>query len=95
MSSWSAEEEESEKTSWWAAVSGSAASVRDTILPASLRRRISNAASKVKSYTGTGLVYAGKTAWVLSTAALVLVIPLAMEVDREQALVEMEQQAFR
>jgi len=34
----------------------------------------------------------GKAAWIMSTTFLVLVVPLIIETDREQQLVELEQQ---
>ena len=34
----------------------------------------------------------GKAAWIVSTTFLVLVVPLIIETDREQQLVELEQQ---
>jgi len=36
--------------------------------------------------------HAGKAAWILGTSALVLLVPLIIEMDREQQLVEMETQ---
>ena len=87
--------EEDEQLSFWESISAAAGKVRDSIVPDTLRYRIKNATKKLISYGGTGLQYAGKAAWVVSTAALVLVLPLAMEVDREQALIDMEQEAMR
>eukprot|EP00700_Malawimonas_jakobiformis_P001321 EC721066.1.p1 GENE.EC721066.1~~EC721066.1.p1 ORF type:complete len:122 (+),score=14.02 EC721066.1:41-406(+) len=87
--------EEDERLSLWETISSTAGKIRDTIIPDSVRYRVKNATKKIISYGGTGVQYAGKAAWVLSTAALVLVLPLAMEVDREQALVDMEQEAMR
>lgn len=89
------EEDEGEEVSLWGKIKSGATAVADTLAPDSLRRRVKSASSTVISYSGTAIQYAGKAAWVLSTAALVLVLPLAMEVDREQALIEMEQEALK
>jgi import receptor subunit TOM22 len=40
----------------------------------------------------TGARFAGKAAWILATTALVMALPLILEVDREQHAIEMEQQ---
>jgi hypothetical protein len=91
---WTPEEEDT-KVGVWDNVSGAASALTGALFPSSLRRKLKSVSKKVVDYSGTGIVYVGKAAWVVTTAALVLLLPLAMEVDREQALVEMEQEAMR
>ncbi|WZN65720.1 mitochondrial import receptor subunit TOM9 [Chloropicon roscoffensis] len=51
----------------------------------SVQKRILKTAKKLFASTG-------KAAWIVSTTFLVLVVPLIIETDREQQLVELEQQ---
>ncbi|QDZ22961.1 hypothetical protein HOP50_09g55040 [Chloropicon primus] len=51
----------------------------------SAKRRLLKTAKKLFASTG-------KAAWIMSTTFLVLVVPLIIETDREQQLVELEQQ---
>lgn len=88
---WPSDEDE-ETISVWENLTSTAASVRDAVLPKSLRRKLRTAASKTASLAATGLSWIGNGAWVAATATLVLVLPLALEVDREQQLIEMEEQ---
>ncbi|CAO3594559.1 unnamed protein product [Absidia cylindrospora] len=39
--------------------------------------------------------FVGKSAWVLTTSMLLLVLPLALEIEKEQALVAYEQEAMQ
>jgi len=51
----------------------------------SVQKRVVKTARKLFASTG-------KAAWILSTTFLVLVVPLIIETDREQQLVELESQ---
>merc|ERR1712010_286308 len=51
----------------------------------SAKKRLVRTAKKLFASTG-------KAAWIVSTTFLVLVVPLIIETDREQQLVELEQQ---
>mmetsp|Transcript_5214 Transcript_5214/g.18269 ORF Transcript_5214/g.18269 Transcript_5214/m.18269 type:complete len:80 (-) Transcript_5214:487-726(-) len=51
----------------------------------SVQKKILKTAKKLFASTG-------KAAWIVSTTFLVLVVPLIIETDREQQLVELEQQ---
>ncbi|KAJ1980077.1 mitochondrial import receptor subunit Tom22 [Dimargaris verticillata] len=63
------------------------------IIPLSKRTAVSNAVSSV---VGTGMMSArflGKAAWVVSTSALVLFLPLALEIEKDQAMAQYEKEA--
>ncbi|ORZ22575.1 mitochondrial import receptor subunit Tom22-domain-containing protein [Absidia repens] len=65
------------------------------IIPLKHRNRISNSVDSVTSWGKTGATFVGKSAWVLTTSMLLLVLPLALEIEKEQALVAYEQEAMQ
>eukprot|EP01137_Pigoraptor_chileana_P032351 Opistho-2@21590 len=60
------------------------------IVPEAHRDRISVVASVVAGATKGLLRFGGKTAWVVTTSVLLLVLPLGMEVEKEQQLIAWE-----
>lgn len=62
------------------------------MLPPSTRRRIASTTAAVTGYVKTGLLYSGKTLWVVSTSALLLGVPFAFAFAEEQQVVEMEKE---
>lgn len=56
------------------------------------RLRIVNATSNSVGLLGGLLTFAGRAAWVVTTSALLLVLPLAIEAEKEQALVNFEKE---
>ncbi|KAI4121416.1 MAG: hypothetical protein LQ347_006865 [Umbilicaria vellea] len=62
------------------------------MLPPSTRRRIASTTAAVTGYVKTGLLYGGKTLWVVSTSALLLGVPFAFAFADEQQVVEMEKE---
>jgi mitochondrial import receptor subunit TOM22 len=62
------------------------------IIPASYRRSVSSKLGTCSSYLKTGLGYGGKTLWVVSTSALLLVVPWALAYQEEQQLAEMDRE---
>jgi len=62
------------------------------ILPPSTRRRIVSSYETVKGYAWYGLSLSGKTAWVVSTSALLLGVPFILAVVEEQQVVEAEKE---
>ncbi|SAM08023.1 hypothetical protein [Absidia glauca] len=65
------------------------------IIPLKTRNRISSSVNSVTSWGKTGATFVGKSAWVLTTSMLLLVLPLALEIEKEQALVAYEQEAMQ
>ncbi|KAG2171673.1 hypothetical protein INT43_008053 [Umbelopsis isabellina] len=65
------------------------------IIPQKQRDSISNSFSKVSSWSKTGATFVGKSAWVITTSMLLLVLPLALEIEKEQALVAYEKEALQ
>ncbi|KAF2123111.1 mitochondrial outer membrane translocase complex, subunit Tom22 [Lophiotrema nucula] len=63
------------------------------IIPASYRRSFSAKASTATGWLKSGLVYGGKTLWVVSTSALLVGVPWALAYSEEQQLAEMEREA--
>lgn len=60
------------------------------IVPASTRRSISAKYETLASWTKSGLLFGGKTLWVVSTSALLLGVPWALAYSEEQMIVEQE-----
>jgi len=60
------------------------------IIPASARRSISSKVNTTSSWLKSGLVFGGKTLWVVSTSALLLGVPWALAYSEEQMIVEQE-----
>ncbi|KAJ1677544.1 mitochondrial import receptor subunit Tom22, partial [Spiromyces aspiralis] len=62
------------------------------VIPAHHRNSIYNFSRRVYDLGSTGMQLAGKLTWVLTTSALLVVFPLALETDREQMLVQWEKE---
>lgn len=60
------------------------------IIPASTRRSLTSKYETVSSWTKSGLLFGGKTLWVVSTSALLLGVPWALAYSEEQMIVEQE-----
>ncbi|KAJ4993331.1 Mitochondrial import receptor subunit tom22 [Stagonosporopsis vannaccii] len=60
------------------------------IIPASTRRSLASKYESVTSWTKSGLLFGGKTLWVISTSALLLGVPWALAYSEEQMIVEQE-----
>ena len=60
------------------------------IIPPAQRALISSVASSAFSNLRSGLLFGGKTLWVVSTSALLLGVPWALAFAEEQQMVEME-----
>ena len=58
----------------------------------SARRRLVSGYESFKGYAWYGLTLGGKTAWVVSTSALLLGVPFALALVEEQQVVEMEKE---
>ncbi|KAI9472240.1 MAG: mitochondrial import receptor subunit Tom22-domain-containing protein [Benjaminiella poitrasii] len=65
------------------------------IIPLKHRNRISNSVSTLTSWGKTGATFVGKSAWVITTSMFLLVLPLALEIEKEQALVAYEKEAMQ
>ncbi|OBZ87398.1 Mitochondrial import receptor subunit tom22 [Choanephora cucurbitarum] len=65
------------------------------IVPLKHRNRISNSVSTLTSWGKTGATFVGKSAWVITTSMFLLVLPLALEIEKEQALVAYENEALQ
>jgi len=62
------------------------------IIPHTTRSYISNKVDTTTSWVKSGLLFGGKTLWVVSTSALFLGVPWALAFAEEQQLVEMEKE---
>lgn len=62
------------------------------MIPASTRRSLSSKFSTAKSWVSTGLGWGGKTLWVVSTSAVLLVVPWALAYSEEQMMLEQERE---
>ncbi|CAO3612911.1 unnamed protein product [Cunninghamella blakesleeana] len=65
------------------------------IIPLKTRNNISSGVQTITSWGKTGATFVGKSAWVVTTSMLLLVLPLALEIEKEQALVAYEQEAMQ
>ena len=65
------------------------------IIPQKQRDRLSSGFTTVSSWSKTGATFVGKSAWVITTSMLLLVLPLALEIEKEQALVAYEKEAMQ
>ncbi|CAO3701856.1 unnamed protein product [Rhizopus stolonifer] len=65
------------------------------IIPLKHRNRVSSSVSTLTSWTKTGATFVGKSAWVITTSMFLLVLPLALEIEKEQALVAYEKEAMQ
>jgi len=62
------------------------------IVPPETRARISNTASSLFSKSFSLLKTIGNSAWVLVTAAIILALPVVLEIEREQSAIHQENQ---
>jgi import receptor subunit TOM22 len=62
------------------------------IIPPTTRSYIAGKVDGATSWVKSGLVFSGKTLWVVSTSALLLGVPWALAFAEEQQLVEMEKE---
>ncbi|KAI8990132.1 mitochondrial import receptor subunit Tom22-domain-containing protein [Pilobolus umbonatus] len=65
------------------------------IIPLKYRNRMSSGVSTLTSWSKTGATFVGKSAWVITTSMFLLVLPLALEIEKEQALVAYEKEAMQ
>ncbi|KAF9182456.1 mitochondrial import receptor protein [Haplosporangium sp. Z 767] len=60
------------------------------VIPVKTRKSIADKCSSVYDWGKYGAKFLGNSAWVLTTSALLLVLPLMIELEHEQGLVEYE-----
>lgn len=60
------------------------------MIPAAKRAAIAGRFNKVYSWATWSTCFLGKAAWVVATSALLLAFPLALEIDKEQAVLAYE-----
>ncbi|KAI9265632.1 mitochondrial outer membrane translocase complex, subunit Tom22 [Sporodiniella umbellata] len=65
------------------------------IIPLKQRNRVSSSVATLTSWGKTGAAFIGKSAWVITTSMFLLVLPLALEIEKEQALVAYEKEAMQ
>lgn len=63
------------------------------IIPLKQREALANNARRVYGWGRIAITFAGKSAWVLTTTMMLLVLPLALEIEKEQALITYEKEA--
>ncbi|KAK9700860.1 mitochondrial import receptor subunit Tom22 [Basidiobolus ranarum] len=63
------------------------------VIPEKQRKAVSSFASTVYSAGWKITTFFGQSAWVLTTSALLIVLPLALEIEKEQALLQFENEA--
>ncbi|KAL9130452.1 MAG: hypothetical protein Q9217_001375 [Psora testacea] len=90
-SSLSDDEEEDDFTAPHESITDRILALRD-ILPPSTRRTLSTTFSRTSSLAKTTALYGGKSLWVLSTSALMLMVPFAIAFVEEQQIVEQERE---
>ncbi len=62
------------------------------IIPPTARSYIAGKVETTTSWVKSGLLFSGKTLWVVSTSALLLGVPWALAFAEEQQIVEMEKE---
>jgi import receptor subunit TOM22 len=62
------------------------------IIPPTTRSYIAGKVDATTSWVKSGLVFSGKTLWVVSTSALLLGVPWALAFAEEQQMVEFEKE---
>jgi import receptor subunit TOM22 len=62
------------------------------IIPPTTRSYIADTVETTTSWVKSGLLFSGKTLWVVSTSALLLGVPWALAFAEEQQMVEMEKE---
>lgn len=62
------------------------------IVPPTTRSYITNKVETTAGWIKSGLLFGGKTLWVVSTSALLLGVPWALAFAEEQQMVEMEKE---
>ncbi|KAI9779732.1 MAG: mitochondrial import receptor protein [Geoglossum umbratile] len=67
------------------------AALRD-VLPPKQRAALSNTFNTTYSWLRSGLLFGGKSLWVISTSALLLGVPWALAFAEEQQMIEMEKE---
>ncbi|KAF9562122.1 mitochondrial import receptor protein [Mortierella antarctica] len=60
------------------------------VIPAKTRKSIKDKCSSIYGWGKTSANFLGNSAWVLTTSALLLVLPLMIELEHEQGLIEYE-----
>ncbi|KAF9907117.1 mitochondrial import receptor protein [Lobosporangium transversale] len=60
------------------------------VIPPKTRKSIADKCSSVYDWGKYGAKFLGNSAWVLTTSALLLVLPLMIELEHEQGLIEIE-----
>ncbi|CAG8443616.1 6191_t:CDS:2 [Acaulospora morrowiae] len=60
------------------------------IIPEDTRESISNNVSTIVHIGAKSARFLGNAFWVLTTSALILVMPLALEIEREHTIIQME-----
>ncbi|KAF9961140.1 mitochondrial import receptor protein [Mortierella alpina] len=60
------------------------------VIPAKTRKSIKDKCSSLYGWGKTSANFLGNSAWVLTTSALLLVLPLMIELEHEQGLIEYE-----
>jgi import receptor subunit TOM22 len=62
------------------------------IIPPTTRSYISSTVDSTTGWIKSGLLFSGKTLWIVSTSALLLGVPWALAFAEEQQMVEMEKE---
>ncbi|KAI9297784.1 hypothetical protein K502DRAFT_323078 [Neoconidiobolus thromboides FSU 785] len=56
------------------------------IIPAAQRRQVSNSVKSIYNFGANTVSFIGKAAWVISTTAFIVALPLVFELDRADSL---------